>query len=146
MLKNSAISAINAYNGETLLNNGNTWFANLNRAKSVSWFDIPLGKIDGEVDSKLHLVVFDPDRSELHHLAVPPQYVCDNLRLLVARTDDGRSSLQFLATGNRLCDLRPRGRTADFSQLSQTTCTAVFKASCMQSIQNDHQFPSPAFR
>jgi hypothetical protein len=63
----------------------NTVFSNINSAKNVYWFDIPVERVSGK--GNLNLLTYDRAHSKLYHLEVPHQHFTENLRSFYIRQD-----------------------------------------------------------
>ena len=99
------------------LNNGNTHFSNINAAKDVWWFDIPLKKVNAGAERILHLLLYDHRSKELHHLRVPTTYIRENLSRLVIRGEKETISLELSTDRSNLFqDVRPTAGGVRFGQ------------------------------
>jgi hypothetical protein len=120
MKKTEAIKIINGKLGTPDLNNRNTHFANLNSAKDVWWFDIPILKaLSSDIDF-LHLLVYHPKETKVYHLKVPTTVFQNNRTKFVIRTDKNSYSLELSAKHlNFLKDVRPGCGSVSFLEFVQ---------------------------
>jgi hypothetical protein len=117
MEKREAIRRANQLYKATVLNNHNTHFSNINAAKDVWWFDIPLEKVSSSTEMILHLLLYDDRSNELHHLRVPTSYFRENRLQLVIREKKKTISLELSAARSRLFqDVRPTAGGVRFGQ------------------------------
>ena len=99
------------------LSNRNTHFSNINAAKDVWWFDIPLRKVSPSAERILHLLLYDHRSKELHHLRVPTAYIRETMSQLVTRAEKETISLELSAARSNLFrDVRPTAGGVDFGQ------------------------------
>jgi hypothetical protein len=117
MEKSDAIRRINQLYKIAELNNRNTHFSNINSAKDVWWFDIPLKKASQNADRLIHLLLYDHRSKKLHYLRVPTTYIRGNLSKLVIRDEKKTISLELSADRWKLFqDVRPTSGGIGFGQ------------------------------
>lgn len=117
MNKATAIAQINQQ-GKQKLSNKNTHFANINAAKNIYWFDIPIQKLSS--NSYLHLLMYDRNENKLYHLEVPCTYLQENLSSFYIRQDKQAISLELSANiRDRFQDIRSGGNKLNFKGFLQ---------------------------
>jgi len=126
MEKREVIRRANHQYKVTVLNNRNTDFSNINAAKNVWWFDIPLEKVNSSTERILHLLLYDHRSRELHHLRVPMSYFREHRSQLVVRDKKRTISLELSADSSRLFqDVRPTAGGIRFVQFLLSSEGAV---------------------
>lgn len=114
--KAAAIERLRRLGGTQELRQDNTHFANINGAKEVWWYDIPLNKVlDGKLDY-LNILAYDFRTDDLMHLKVPTEFVKSSLAALVVRDEKQTISLELSAgKTDFMRDIRPGGGKVQFS-------------------------------
>ena len=118
------IARINERGGSERLLPRNTRFANINNGpKRVWWIDIPLKMVSPKSKSDVvHLLLYQPENDQLHHLAVPVDFLWKNRGPLVTRDDKQVISLELSTESSSLfTDLRATGGRVSFAQFRQST-------------------------
>ncbi len=116
MNKTGALISFNNLSAKKL-SVGSTHFLNLNKKKSVWWFDISLNKIISEVYPDLNLLLYDENSKELHHLKVPTKYLNDNISRFFLREDKQTISLELSSlNGGKFHDVRPKSGKVNLSK------------------------------
>lgn len=119
--KHQAIAAVNLAFNLTLVKN-TTHFANINSARPVWWFDIPVKKFTSDLYEALDLLLVTDDAMSIHHLKLPTAYVRDNLAQFHVRSDTNSVSLELSSCSTQLFqDVRPGGKRRSFSEFLQNT-------------------------
>jgi hypothetical protein len=120
MTKNEAIKMINKKLDRPILNTKNTHFANVNSAKDVWWFDLPISKAFSNDLAYLHLLIYQPRGGELNHLLVPTNMFKDNRTKFVIREEKATLSLELSAEKTTyLTDVRPGSGRVSFREFLQ---------------------------
>ena len=117
MTKQVAIATINERGRDTRLTSQNTHFAKINARKNVWWIEIPFGKVFGASTGEfVHFALYDQKNGQLHHLAVPAEYLSKNHghRRLVSR--DEKQVLVLELSPDSFADERPKGGKISFAQ------------------------------
>lgn len=115
--KRDAISRMNREYGAAVLQFPTTHFANINAAKDVWWFDIPIDKTVPAAGEKLDLLVYDFRKDQLYHLRVPTEYFRQHMKDFSKRDDKDTISLWLSSEGTNLFrDLRSTNGGVPFAQ------------------------------
>lgn len=136
--RHQAIEEVNLAFNLTLIN-ATTHFANINSARPVWWFDIPVKKFTSSLYEALDLLLVSYDAMSIYHLRVPTAYVRDNLEQFHVRNDKNSVSLELSSCNTQLFqDVRPGGARRSFSEFLQNT----LKRSQTRRVSNCHANPS----
>lgn len=110
--KSQAIAIVNDQSTQNI-SNKNTVFSNINNAKNVYWFDIPVHRVSGK--GNLNLLTYDRVHGKLYHLEVPHQHFIKSLSSFYIRQDKQAISLELDANiENRFQDLRTGSQKLHF--------------------------------
>jgi hypothetical protein len=102
--KSQAIAIVNDQSTQNI-SNKTTVFSNINKAKSVYWFDISLKRLNSK--GSLNILTYDCVHGNIYHLEVPHQHFTKNLSSFYIRQDKQAISLELDANiENRFQDLR----------------------------------------
>lgn len=97
-------------------------FSNINVAKDVWWIDVPLSRLDCDGPEQIDLLLFDDRSHELHHLAVPTEYIRDHLDALTIREGKKCVQLELSAkASDRFRNVKPISSEVLFSQFVTRT-------------------------
>ena len=123
MDKKTAIKLLNDHFAHNIFNNSNVNFSNINTAKDVWWFDIPLKKISSS--EEINLLMHDDKKHLIYHLCIPSEYFKSNIDMLHVRDEKHCISLE-LSTQEHLLfkDIRPKSGKLDFSKFLKTSIKA----------------------
>jgi hypothetical protein len=125
--KSQAIAIVNEQNKQSI-SNKTTVFANINNAKSVYWFDIPLKRLNSK--ESLNILTYDSQHEKLYYLEVPHTYFTENLSLFYIRQDKQTISLELDATiENQFQDIRTGSKNSHFRGFIK----GVYDCSCLMS-------------
>jgi uncharacterized protein (DUF983 family) len=110
--KPQAIAIVNKQKKQSI-SNKTTIFANINKAKSVYWFDIPLKRLNSK--GSLNILTYDHQHEKLYYLEVPHTYFTENISLFYVRQDKQAISLELDATiENQFQDVRTGSKKSHF--------------------------------
>jgi hypothetical protein len=120
MDKKTAIQAMNNHCGQNKFNYSNTNFANINVAKDVWWFDIPLKKLSSH--TKINLLLHDYKKHIMYHLCIPIEYFKSNMDMLHVRKEKDCISIELSTEEYMLFkDIRPQSGKLRFDQFLKTS-------------------------
>ena len=112
MNKKTALSQVNQQ-GKQNLSANDTHFANINAAKNVWWFDIPIHKLSDNI--YINVLLYDCSDRKLYHLKVPCNYFQDHHFNFSICKDKQVISLELSADiSNRFQDVRAGGSQVNF--------------------------------
>jgi hypothetical protein len=110
--KSQAITIVNDQ-GTQNISNKTTIFSNINSAKSVYWFDIPLKRLNSK--GSLNILTYDSQHEKLYYLEVTHSYFTENISLFYVRQDKQAISLELDATiENQFQDIRTGSKRSHF--------------------------------
>lgn len=125
--KSQAIAIVNDQSTQNI-SSKTTVFSNINTAKSVYWFDIPLKRLDNK--GSLNILTYDSQHEKLYYLEVPHSYLTENISLFYVRQDKQAISLELDATiENQFQDIRTGSKRSHFRGFVK----GVYDCSCLKS-------------